>query len=146
MSKAKIAIYLALIFIAGAIAGGAVVKSFPQTFGTGHSHRRHGSAEDFANFLWNQMKERLKLSEEQAAKIEPVFRAGFQEVRSIQDRSLQEVAEVVRKNHEEIGELLTADQKVELQKMNQEREEFFRKRGGKPSHRSAPSAPPTRAD
>src|SRR5688572_30325061 len=102
MTKTKVAIYLALIFIAGAIAGGAVVMSSPETFlGGDRRPRRHGSPEDFANHVWNGLKERLKLTDEQIKKIEPVFRAGFAEVRAIQDKSLQEVEATIRKNHED---------------------------------------------
>jgi hypothetical protein len=139
MSKTKVAVYLALIFIAGAIAGGAVVMSSPQTFLPAPPQRPHRSPEEFANHLWDQIKDRLKLTDEQAAQIEPIFRTGFTEVRAIQDRSLQEVEAAIRKNHEEIGQLLTDDQKLELQKMNQEREEFFKKRGHRPPHRPPPS-------
>lgn len=146
MSRTKIAIYLALIFIAGAIAGGSVVMSFPESFSLSPRRRPHPSPEEFANHLWNQMKDRLKLDEAQAARIEPIFRAGFAEVRSIQDRSLQEVEATISKNHEEIAAELTDEQKIEMEKMKQEREEFFRKRGGKPpgSHPTGPKpAPPS---
>ena len=128
MTKAKIAFYLSLIFLAGAIAGGAVVLSTPKTFGLLSPPKRMGSHEDFANFIWNQMKERLKLTEQQAAQVEPVFRKGFSRVREIQDRSLQEVDAAIRKNHVEIEALLTPEQRVELQKMDQERQHFFIKR------------------
>src|SRR5687768_11080028 len=128
MTKAKIAFYLSLIFLAGAIAGGAVVLSTPKTFGLMNPPKRMGSHEDFANFIWKQMKERLKLTEEQAAQVEPIFRKGFSEVREVQERSLQDVEAAIRKNHEEIGELLTEEQRAELQKMGQERQTFFNKR------------------
>lgn len=142
MSKIKAAIFLALIFIAGAIAGGAVALSSPETFtGSKPSRPRH-SPEDFANHLWNSLKERLQLDESQATRIEPIFRAGFTEVRSIQERSLSEVEEAIRRNHAEIAQLLTEDQREELQKMNQERQEFFKKRGHRPPQRNRP-APPT---
>jgi hypothetical protein len=49
-------------------------------------------------------------------------------VREIQDRSLQEVDAAIRKNHVEIEALLTPEQRVELQKMDQERQHFFIKR------------------
>jgi Spy/CpxP family protein refolding chaperone len=128
MTRAKIAFYLSLIFLAGAIAGGAVVLSTPKTFGLSSPPKRPGNHEDFANFIWNQMKDRLKLTEAQAAQVEPVFRKGFSEVRDIQERSLQEVEAAIRKNHEEIEVHLTPEQRVELQKMDQERQNFFIKR------------------
>jgi hypothetical protein len=141
MTKTKIAIYLALIFIAGAVAGGAIVMTSPQTFLPERPQRRHGSPEEFANHVWNRLKERLKLTEEETAKIEPIFRKGFGEVRAIQDRSLEEVEAAIRKNHEEISAFLNQEQKEELQKMNMERQDFLKHRGHKP-----PPDPKTKAE
>lgn len=138
MNKTKAAVYLALIFIAGAIAGGAVVLSLPETFTPAKPARPHGSPNDFADFLWKQLKDRLELTADQVRQVEPIFRAGFAQVRSIQERSLQEVEAAIRKNHEQISVLLTEEQRQELQKMNQERQEFFKKRGHK--------APPGKRD
>jgi Spy/CpxP family protein refolding chaperone len=134
MTRTKISIYLALIFIAGAIAGGAVVMSSPETFAMRrHSPRPpHGSPEDFANHVWNRLKERLRLTDDQVAKIEPVFRAGFSEVRAIQDKSLEEVEAAIRKNHAEISAFLSDEQKAELQKMNEERQDFLKHREHRP--------------
>ena len=77
------------------------------------------------------MKDRLQLTEEQSAKVKPVFDSGFAEVRAIQERSVQEVEAEKKKNHEEIGVHLNEDQRLELQKMDQERQDFFKKRGEK---------------
>jgi hypothetical protein len=132
MTKTKISIYLALIFIAGAIAGGALVLSSPRTFSHNGPPRGHPSPEEFANHVWNQLKDRLKLTDKQAAEIEPVFRAGFAEVRAIQDKSLQDVEAAICKNHEQISSFLTEDQKRELQKMREERQDFLKHRGHRP--------------
>lgn len=140
MTKTKIAICLALIFIAGAVTGGAIVRRSPQTFEPERRPHTRPSPEEFANHLWNEMKGRLNLDEVQAGKVEPVFRSGFEAVRAIQDKSLQEVEAVIRKNHEEISALLNDTQKAELQKMDQERQDFFKHRGHRPGKDSKPSA------
>jgi Spy/CpxP family protein refolding chaperone len=134
MNRTKIVAYLVLIFLAGAIAGGAIVLSTPSTFGLGQPPRRPGNPQDFANHIWNQMKDRLQLTEEQIPKVKPIFDAGFAEVRAVQERSVHEVEAAIRKNHEEIGAHLTEDQRLELQKMDQERQDFFKKRGQKKSN------------
>lgn len=139
MNKTKAAIYLALIFVAGAIAGGAVVMSSPKTFAPAKPARPHKSPKEFEDSIWNHLKDRLALTEEQAMQIEPIFRAGFAEVRAIQERSLQEVEAAIRKNHEQMGALLTEQQRLELEEMNRERQEFFKKRG----HKSPPDRRPS---
>ena len=138
MNKTKAAIYLALIFVAGAIAGGAVIMSSPQTFAPDKPARPHKSPKEFEDFIWNHLKDRLELTEEQAKQIEPIFHAGFAEIRAIQERSLQEVEAAIRKNHEQMGALLTEQQRLELEEMNRERQEFFKKRG----HKAPPGKPP----
>ncbi|MGZ8899269.1 MAG: hypothetical protein ACXW3Z_04160 [Limisphaerales bacterium] len=133
MTRAKVITYLFFIFLAGAVAGGALVLTSPRTFGLHDLPRRHGSPEDFANHIWNQLKERLALTDEQIPKVEPIFRAGFAEIRAIQQKSVQEVEAAIRKNHQEIEALLTESQRIELRKMDQERQDFFIKRGHKPA-------------
>jgi hypothetical protein len=141
MTKTKIAICLVLIFIAGAVAGGAIVRSSPQTFAPERRPHTRRSPEEFANHLWNEMKGRLNLNEDQEKQVEPVFRSGFEAVRSIQDKSLQEVEVVIRKNHEEISALLNDTQKAELEKMDQERQDFFKNRGHRPPSPGKDSKP-----
>jgi hypothetical protein len=131
MSRCKIATYLILIFFAGVITGGALVLGTPDSFGIGRSHRHpRPSPEEFANHIWNQMKDRLQLTEEQIPKVEPIFRAGFAEVRALQEKSVQQVEAIVRTNHQQIAIHLTENQRMELEKMHAERQDFFKKRGG----------------
>lgn len=146
MTKTKIAIFLALIFIAGAVTGGAIVRRSPQTFAPERRPHTRPSPEEFANHLWNEMKERLNLDEELQKKVEPVFRSGFEAVRTIQEKSLQEVEAVIRKNHEEISALLNDTQKAELEKMDQERQDFFKHRGHRPPSPGKDSKPSTEGD
>jgi Spy/CpxP family protein refolding chaperone len=131
MSRKKIAAYLVLIFLAGAIAGGALVRSIPESFGIGGRPRHpRPSPEEFANHIWNQMKVRLQLTEDQIPKIEPIFRAGFAEVHSIQQRTVQEVEAIIRTNHQQIASYLTETQRSELESMHAERQNFLLKREG----------------
>lgn len=142
MSRAKVVTYLVLIFLAGAIAGGALVQSRPETFGIGRPPRHpRPSPEEFANHIWNQMKDRLQLTEEQIPKIEPIFRAGFAEVRLIQEQSVQQVEAIIRTNHQQIAAHLTDAQRAELEKMHGERQNFLKKRSGPPPKNSTNQSP-----
>ena len=130
MNKTRVAVYLALIFVAGGIAGGAVAWNFSPKFGHPPGGAPHHTPEQFRQHLFDMLKKRLALTPDQVQKIEPVFNAGFAEVRSIQDKSVAEVDRCVKLNHEEIAKLLTPEQKAELEKMDREREEAFRKHEG----------------
>jgi Spy/CpxP family protein refolding chaperone len=139
MTKAKITFYIVLIFLAGAVAGGAVARKVWPAREHRPGPHRPPEPEKFEDHLFGIMKERLKLTPEQIQNIEPIFHAGFKEVRTIQDKTLAQVEDAVQRNHAEIAKQLTPDQKTELEKMDQERREFFKnhpgRHGGPPPHR-----------
>jgi Spy/CpxP family protein refolding chaperone len=138
MTKAKITVYVILIFLAGAVAGGAVArKVWPQREHRPGPHRP--DPQKFEDHLFGIMKERLKLTPEQIEKIEPIFHAGFKEVKTIQDKTLAQIEDAVQQNHAQIAKELTADQKTELEKMDQERREFFKNH---PGRHGPPHGPP----
>lgn len=131
MTKTKIAIYIALIFLAGGVAGAGIATalrpaSMPPPHGRGPGGDR--PPEDFQTHLFNRLKEKLGLTPEQIAQVEPVFRKGFEEVRAIQDRGIKEVEAAVKKNHDEIARLITPEQAQKLEEMDRERQKAFRER------------------
>jgi Spy/CpxP family protein refolding chaperone len=129
MTKTKIALYVALIFLAGGVTGAGVRSMWKQPR---HPSPPVRNGEDFANHIFNRMKERLQLTPEQIARIEPVFRKGIEDVRAIQDRSVKEVEAAVKRNHKELSNLLTPEQRQKLEEWDREREKFRkgRRRGG----------------
>ncbi len=133
MTKTTIAFYIALIFIAGGIAGAGVATAYKpaKTPPPQRERKAPPSPEEFQNHIFNRMKEKLSLTPEQIEKVEPVFRKGFEEVRAIQDRSIKEVEASVKKNHDEIGKLITPEQATKLEEMDREREKSFHERRGR---------------
>jgi len=147
MTRTTIALYIALIFLAGGIAGAGVATAYkPAKTPPPQRGERKGppSPEEFQNHIFKRMKEGLSLTPEQIEKVEPVFRKGFEEVRAVQDRSIKEVEAAVKKNHEEIGKLLTPEQATKLEEMDREREKSFRERRGhwRGPGRPGPGGPP----
>jgi hypothetical protein len=145
MTKRTIAFYIALIFIAGGIAGAGVATAYkPAKTPPPREHKGPPSPEDFQTHIFNRMKERLALTPDQILKVEPVFRKGFEEVRAIQDRSIKEVEATVKRNHEEIAKLISSEQAAKLDEMDREREKSFREHRGhwRGPGRSGPGGPP----
>jgi Spy/CpxP family protein refolding chaperone len=134
MTKAKIVFYVVLIFVAGGVAG-AALGTRPWQHRDRPPGPRRPDPEKFEAHLFEVMKDRLQLAPEQVQAIEPIFRAGFKEVRAIQDKTLAQVEEAVQRNHEAIARQLTPEQKAELEKMDLERREFFKNHRG---HRGPP--------
>jgi Spy/CpxP family protein refolding chaperone len=98
--------------------------------------------EDFQARIFNGMTNRLKLTPEEAEKIVPLFKKGFEEVRAIQDRSVKEVEATVKRNHEEIAKLLTPEQRQILEEMDREREKRHHHRGLGGPGPGSPGGPP----
>ena len=130
MTKTKIAIYLVLIFVAGAVAGGAVSYKTTARREPPRERGERPTPEQFAEHVFTRMSERLELSPEQMDSIRPIFMAGFKEVRDIQERSLREVEEAIQRSNARISKELTPEQQARLEEMNRERQEFFKKREG----------------
>lgn len=139
MNKAKIGLYVALIFLAGVVAGFFGGPSIRAAWKTTQPPPPPRNREDFANHIFNRMKERLELTPEQIEKIEPVFRKGIEDVRAIQDRSVKEVDAAVKRNHEEIEKMITPAQREKMQAWDREREKAMKERR---NHRRGPGGAP----
>jgi Spy/CpxP family protein refolding chaperone len=138
MTRTKIAVYLALIFVAGGVAGAGLRAIWkPEQ----PAARQVRIREDFANHIFSRMKERLELTPEQITQIEPVFRKGWDHVRAIQEQSLKQVETAVKQNHEEIAQFLTADQREKLEAWERERVKY--RRGGRRQNGNGPGGSAT---
>jgi Spy/CpxP family protein refolding chaperone len=134
MTKAKIALLVALIFLAGGVAGAGIASAWKPARATPPPPGPRGPerSEDFQKRIFSRMIERLQLTTNQVTQIEPVFRKGWEDVHAIQDRSIKEVEAAVKRNHEEIGKLVTLEQRQKLEEMDREREKRHHHRGPGP--------------
>ena len=133
-TKLKIASYLLLIFVAGAVSGGLIAwkaggpKGVPP-----HLPRDQGQICDFILKKW---KEKIDLTEEQITKIRPLLEDGMKEIHTVQEQSVQEVRKLMDKTDSRIAEELSPEQKTKFEQMQRE---FREKRGpGGPGHRGPP--------
>ena len=126
LSRLTIALYVGLIFASGVVLGVfghslyavSTVKSNP----TPEAVRKKRLAE---------MQTRLKLSDEQFAKINSIYdetRAGFHEVRERYRPQLDALEKVQR---EKVRSILSPEQQAEYEKMLKEREQHEKQNGGR---------------
>jgi Spy/CpxP family protein refolding chaperone len=147
MTKTKIALLVALIFLAGGVAGAGIASAWKPARTTPPPPGPRGPErlEDFQKRIFSRMIERLQLTTNEVTQIEPVFRKGWEDVHAIQDRSIKEVEAAVKRNHEEIGKLLTPEQRLKLEEMDRDREKRHHHRGpgpGSPPPGGGPGFPP----
>ncbi len=127
VTKGKAIVYLLAIFIAGAACGSII----------GYSTGKHQSMvparqKEMSERTLQRLQARLNLTEDQHRKIKPIVEQNSAAMQNIHRESLQRVADTYKRMNAQMGLHLTADQKVKLDKMENERCENVRKKCGSP--------------
>ena len=121
LAKAKIAAYLAVIFMAGGVSGGVLmwrktqVKSPPP------------SMEKVCVTMNRSLKEKLGLTSEQMLKIQPILDRTSREIKKIHASAIQEIDTAIFCSHELMAEYLSPEQIEKLDKIDAERREWVAK-------------------
>jgi Spy/CpxP family protein refolding chaperone len=107
------------IFVIGVVTGSAL------TIGLG-PHFMHGSGErDMRKHWMAHLTAELNLTADQQAKIQPILADAEGKIQALRHEQVEHGYEIFKAADEQISALLTPDQKVELQKMEAEREKMF---------------------
>jgi Spy/CpxP family protein refolding chaperone len=118
-SKLKPWLALSVIFIAGILTGAAL------TVGLG-SHFLHPPGEQQMKRHWmTHLTERLNLTADQQAKIQPILADAATKIQSLHRDEVERGSQIIKGIDDQISPILTPEQKVELQKMESEREKMF---------------------
>ena len=122
-SKLKPWLLLAVIFIVGVVTGSAL------TFGwVSHFKRPPAGAQQMGRHWMVQLVHRLNLTPDQQAKIQPILVDARIKIQSLHRDEVERGDQIFKTANDRIAALLaplTPEQKVEFQKMENEREEMF---------------------
>jgi Spy/CpxP family protein refolding chaperone len=147
---------LAVIFIVGVVTGSAL------TIGLA-SHFRYSPGVQQIKRLWMaRLVTRLNLTSDQQAKIEPILADAATDLQKMHRNEVERGSQIMKTADDRIAALLTPEQKVELQKMESDREKRFsdhmrpwgtphdgqgvmHHHGGPPGDHVAPAPPPDAA-
>ena len=105
---------LAVIFLAGIVTGSALTMAWSSHF------LKPPGAQQMKNRWLAHLTERLKLSPDQQAKIEPLLTDADNQIQSFHHEEMEHMAQIMEKTNSQIAAILTPDQQVELQKMMKE--------------------------
>ena len=118
-SNLKPWLVLGIIFIVGIVTGSALTIGLAP-------HFMHPSGAQQMNRLWMaQLVQRLDLTADQQAKIEPILAEAKTKIQSLHRDEVERGSQIFKSAHDQISALLTPEQKAELQKMEIEREKMF---------------------
>ena len=107
------------IFIIGVVTGSAL------TFGLGPRFLQPPNAHDFKRIWIMHLTRHLNLTADQQAKIEPILAEAESKIQSLHREEIGRGAQIINAADDQIAMLLTPDQKVELQKLESERQKMF---------------------
>jgi len=126
LSRLTIALYVGLIF-----ASGAVLGVFGHSLYSVSTVKSNPTPEALRKKKLAEMQSRLKLSDEQFAKINSIYdetRARFHEVRHRMDPEMEKIG---KEQREKVRSVLSTDQQAEYEKMLKEQDEHQKQNGGK---------------
>jgi Spy/CpxP family protein refolding chaperone len=128
-SKLKVWLLLTIIFIVGAFTGAALTIGLAPRFlhPPGEMPTRH--------HLMAYFVKRLNLTTDQQAKIQPIVTDAETRIQALHHEEVERGSQIFKEASDKIATILNPDQKVELQKMESEREKMF---SGHAHHHNGP--------
>jgi hypothetical protein len=143
LTKNKIIVYLATIFLVGGITGGVL--------GWTGAHQRimaPPSSHDICDHVFHSLQSELELTPAQLKQLGPILERRARDMEAIHSRTIQQFEELIRASNEEIATTLGLNpaQRAKLEEMEKKRQEFMRKRfrppGNPPGPRRERPGPP----
>jgi Spy/CpxP family protein refolding chaperone len=111
------------IFVVGIVTGSALTLGISSHF----LHSPHNDADMRAHWI-SFLVQRLNLTPDQKAKIKPIVMDATTRIQALHRDEVQQGSQIIRTANEQILAELTPDQKVQLQKLEDEREKMFQTR------------------
>ncbi len=111
---------MALIFGVGMVAGGSLVIAF-------HAGEPHGppGIQQMRHHWMTHLAERLKLTAEQQAKIEPILADAANQIQALHRDEVERIAKIMDSANQQIEPLLTSAQQEQLKQIRSERQHAF---------------------
>ena len=124
----NLVISLTLVFLSGLAVGALAYRYYAQKTAVAQDHRPPRQPKDFRAAYTAAMKSRLKLTDEQVARLNVILDETEAKFQSVRDRTRPEMKSIQDGQVAAINDMLTGEQKTEYEKMRKEREERRKKR------------------
>ena len=127
----KLIVAFVLIFLAGAACG---------FFGAIHMHQAffaRMAPDSMAQHMKERMRKELKLTPDQMQKISPIIDRTASQLQKARDQTMQSVHGIFSQSHREMEPLLTPEQRVKLEQMEERHRRLLHRHGFVP-----PGPPP----
>jgi Spy/CpxP family protein refolding chaperone len=125
LTKNKIILYLATIFLVGGITGGVLGWT-----GARQRGMESPSPKKMCDHFRDRLSADLALTPAQLHQLDPLLEKRARGMEAVHTRTIQELEELIRASNEEIAVALglTPEQRAKLEEMEARRQEFMRRR------------------
>jgi Spy/CpxP family protein refolding chaperone len=132
LSRKSIALYIALVFVSGAVLGvfGDRLYTVTTVVNKGKNTSAKMSPEEFRRGYLGFMQKRLNLTEQQVTQLGLILDETRARMNEIHERAIPEQQEIQKAQSEKIRGLLTPAQQTEYDVVIKERRERMKKGGG----------------
>jgi len=143
LTKNKIIVYLAAIFLVGGVTGAVLGW-------TGAKERwwHPPDGKTICDRVRHRLQSELNLRPDQVREINPILEKRAKEMDAIHSRTIKEIEEIVRSSNERIVKVLDSPQRTKFEEMEKKRQESMRNRFKPPQDalRAPDGAPKPRAN
>lgn len=116
LSKTKLILYLAAIFLAGGVTGVTVaLRVSRQTLAEGPRPTRLD-----ARYLKERFQSRLALTPGQAKVIEPILEKMSEDLKSVRQDAIKRISAIMKSSYDQIDKELTPEQRQKLEEMQRD--------------------------
>jgi len=114
-----VALYMGLVFACGAVVGAFAYRLYTVSDVSANAGQRN--PEEYRKRFMAELKARLNLNDDQAAKLGVIMDHTRQQFRAARATIEPEIQKIREEQHQKISEILSTDQQVEFQKMIDQR-------------------------
>ena len=118
----RVALYLALVFVAGVVVG-ALAHRYVLPGHGGPGGPPHKSAESFRKAVVEDLTKRLNLDAGQVAQLQRIMDDAHRDFQDFRERHKDEMKAIMDRQHGRISDMLRPDQRVAYEKIEAERRE-----------------------
>jgi uncharacterized protein YneF (UPF0154 family) len=129
LTRWSIALYVALVFLSGAVLGAFAHRAYTASAVSANAPI---TPEEYRKRYLEELKRRVKVSDEQMPKIVTILEATRAAVRKTRDSIEPELQRIREDQQAQIHAILSPEQAVEYDKMRKERDERRKKEGPPP--------------
>ncbi len=114
-----VALYMGMVFACGAVVGAFAYRLYTVSVVSANVGQRN--PEEFRRRFMAELKARLNLNDDQAAKVGVIMDQTRQQFRAARAAIEPEIRKIREEQRQKISEILSADQQAEFQKMIEQR-------------------------